>query len=575
MAPHGFGKSVNLEMLRYFLEMPVHSNGSEIKDKKKTRNFQIFSNLKIMKEQEFFEKHFAKYPIIFIDYKPLVNVSSYDDFIFKIKEIIHKCFKQHSYLAQVRSLWEAGYYDILCFKNYTDSKLYQQLDEYHIKLGLKFLSELLYEHFKIKPLALIDEYNSYINGIIFTKNKDISKITNLLKRIHVPFVKNLGRVFSTGVFYSTTDIDVNDFLFLHDHKFSKYYGLIEHELTEVLNRYTRDKDEVELLTKYIHKYYNGYKIIKTNSRVYNIYSTLKYLHSQQTQVNHLVKPNFYDSFLDVFRTPDIKFEIFQLIDEKSVVLSERNLLLLKEDILAIKSLIASEQPENINQIVYALLLQLGYLTYTEHDGILDGFYILEIPNEEMKNELRSVLNDGVLQQYNFDMKIINKFNNILDDIYEVTNEKIEFKVLLNTLDSLIQESNFTVSNINDFQTSLISILREKFLNVKSIVKEIDGSIFIRLKNQNDVTFFIETVSMKRRRTISPEIMKRCTEKTVKQIIKGYINKVKRFTVNNLICFGICVGVTTFKDGTIMRYVGLSLSKKFKPSDNINDITTIT
>ena len=78
----------------------------------------------------------------------------------------------------------------------------ENLSYENIRLSFKFLSQLLFEHFKKKVYVLIDEYDSPLNSAILTNNKDIAQINILINDILKAVFKDneyLHKGFITGV----------------------------------------------------------------------------------------------------------------------------------------------------------------------------------------------------------------------------------------------------------------------------------------------------------------------------------------------------------------------------------------
>ena len=64
-----------MDKIKRFLELQIDKNGDQATEIKKTDNYYRFeriingNKLKIMNESDFVNKHFAQYPIIFVDFK--------------------------------------------------------------------------------------------------------------------------------------------------------------------------------------------------------------------------------------------------------------------------------------------------------------------------------------------------------------------------------------------------------------------------------------------------------------------------------------------------------------------------
>ncbi|XP_075231697.1 uncharacterized protein LOC142330355 [Lycorma delicatula] len=143
-APHNFGKTLNIQMLKHYFEIDVDENGNEILEKTKTSNYDVFRKLNIYKNKSFFNQTFGQYPIIYLNYEKLTNIKNYQTMLEQIRLVFLDTFKQHSYLLRVEDIWTEVLHN-----------------------GILFLSEVLYRHFKRKVIVLIDEYDAFVNNIIF------------------------------------------------------------------------------------------------------------------------------------------------------------------------------------------------------------------------------------------------------------------------------------------------------------------------------------------------------------------------------------------------------------------------
>lgn len=66
--PRHWGKTINMDMIRSFLELKVDANGAQLTEDQK-QNHKLFQNLAIWQNQEFVAKHLGKYPVILISFK--------------------------------------------------------------------------------------------------------------------------------------------------------------------------------------------------------------------------------------------------------------------------------------------------------------------------------------------------------------------------------------------------------------------------------------------------------------------------------------------------------------------------
>lgn len=101
-APRKYGKSTNLTMHKYFLEIQVDSLGKPLtkanakKPTTDTSNYKLFKGLKISKEANIVNEHFEKYPVLCANFKIDKHIKTYDCVIEASKEIIHNAFQSHN-----------------------------------------------------------------------------------------------------------------------------------------------------------------------------------------------------------------------------------------------------------------------------------------------------------------------------------------------------------------------------------------------------------------------------------------------------------------------------------------------
>ena len=85
--PRRFGKTLNLSMLYYFLQLN-HPQGTN-----------LFEQLAISGDEAFCQKHQQQYPVIFISFKD-IKQSNYVDAHSDIVELIRRLYEEHKYLLE-------------------------------------------------------------------------------------------------------------------------------------------------------------------------------------------------------------------------------------------------------------------------------------------------------------------------------------------------------------------------------------------------------------------------------------------------------------------------------------------
>ena len=155
--PRRFGKTLNMSMLRYFFE------------KTKQSQAYLFTDKKIWQIPEWHALQ-GSFPVITITFKD-IKQSSWQLTQDKIIDQIAEEYKRHYYLLESSSSTlesDRKIFENICSKTASDAE-YRE--------SLKKLSEYLYRYYQVKPIVLIDEYDSPIHaGFINGYYKEVIEI---------------------------------------------------------------------------------------------------------------------------------------------------------------------------------------------------------------------------------------------------------------------------------------------------------------------------------------------------------------------------------------------------------------
>ncbi|KAL7479640.1 hypothetical protein ACHAW6_005363 [Cyclotella cf. meneghiniana] len=422
--PRRWGKTVNLDMLRRFLEVPVDSNGKVI-DGIATANYQIFrkecvlqpdggkSLLKISQSkilvQNSEEDVFCRqevdalklqgtYPVIYIDFKNCKS-NSFDTVREEVKSVLSDCFEQHRYLEKSDHLNEERKEK---FKRYVGDISSEGLNDSHIKSGLRFLSKMLYHHFenKKKIWILIDEYDAPAN-VAYRKfnSADLDDTIELFAGIYENALKSnpyLEKGVLTGVQYIAQSgmlsglNNLGKFNFT-DAKYAQYYGLDQLEVDLFFNHFGVPKP----LGDKAKSWYNGYQVQKFNGNLatspqeliskYNTWSIISYLKRGEF---HRFKSHWEESgnidFLDELLTKtEVRGEVEKLIDGACISFTRKDDFS-ANDFKQLKNMIGGNMeisPDGL-VVLFSYLFTGGYLTI---DGYNHNSY--RLPNMEIMYEM--------------------------------------------------------------------------------------------------------------------------------------------------------------------------------------------
>ncbi|MGL5356644.1 MAG: AAA family ATPase, partial [Cetobacterium sp.] len=247
--PRRFGKTLNMSTLRYFFNM---------KDAEENRK--LFRGLNIEKTE--YMEHQGKYPVIYLTLKELTGVS-YDDFLRGFKRLISKLFKEHKHLKEFLDTD-----DLEAFE-----KIIKRKDDGDYDIALQFLSELYEEYVGIKPVLLIDEYDSPM--IVANEKGYYEEVKELfgtfygsaLKDAPISFavVTGILRVAKESIFSSLNNLKVSSILT----KDYNHFGMNESEVLDILKCYGLETGLEDVKT-----WYNGYTF--GDAKVYNPWSILNH-----------------------------------------------------------------------------------------------------------------------------------------------------------------------------------------------------------------------------------------------------------------------------------------------------------
>ena len=242
--PRRFGKTLNMSMLKYFFDI-------ENKDKNK----KLFENLKISDSTYMSEQ--GKYPVIFISLKDLKE-NSWEECLESIKDIMYKVFNEYEFLREKLNFVEKRQFD----------KIWEMTgNEKNFKTSLLDLSKYLNKYYSKKVIILIDEYdspiinafnNGYYNEAINFFQVFYSSALKTNDSLKYGILTGITRIIKEGIFSGLNNLYVNTVL---SKDYSKYFGLLENEVIEMLDYFeikykwkkleTGTMDIVSEISKYI------------------------------------------------------------------------------------------------------------------------------------------------------------------------------------------------------------------------------------------------------------------------------------------------------------------------------------
>lgn len=265
--PRRFGKTLNMSMLRYYFELAEESRQP------------LFTDLKILKQGDEYTAHMGAYPVVMITLKS-AKQKDFSASYQKITEEIGREFRRHKILLQsdaLDSVQKEKFSGIMEGKasvpDYTGS--------------LKFLSEVLMEHYGKKAIVLIDEYDVPLEHAYFSGFYDEmavfihSLFEEALKSnpfLEFSVITGCLRISKESIFTGLNNLKVNTILSAN---YDEYFGFLQTEVDAMAAFYGMADEKSMALLK---EWYDGYTF--GTKEVYNPWSIINHIDTALADRKH-------------------------------------------------------------------------------------------------------------------------------------------------------------------------------------------------------------------------------------------------------------------------------------------------
>ena len=344
--PRRFGKSLNLSMLRYFLDLRYRGN-------------HWFDGLEIDAHREYDDVRNAV-PVVYIDLKDVVGMKTEDNEA-EFMSMVSRTVDGFGYLTRSESL-----------SDYQRGQIDRMLSNPRLT-DLKLLTECLHLHHGVKPYVLIDEYEA---PVLFAMNRGyFSDAMDRLRTVLSSLLKNnehLGKAVITGVlqmanegmFSGLNDLYVSSVF--SDDEFSDCFGLTEAEVSGLCEKAGCPERLDE-----IRAHYDGYRFGDTE--VYSPYSVICYFQYNMRPDSYWVASGSDEQIGRMLNVADRHAR-----EQLAVLLSGGTVDARIDSRLSFPR--SGDVLEMDPEDVPAYIVQAGYLTATRNP---DGTYALRVPNREV------------------------------------------------------------------------------------------------------------------------------------------------------------------------------------------------
>jgi len=339
-----------------------------------------------------------------------------------------------------------------------------KIDAPFLKSKFKQLVMELHEKTGMPVVILVDEYDKPIIDHVGKGQKEIDfaianretlknflgvikggDVSPLLRFVFITGISRFSRVSIFSELNNLNDISMN-------RRFADMFGYTHEELGNCFRRHLKSfagelKCDLQTIIEKLKRQYNGYRFSKKDTKVYNPFSILKAFDQM----------DFQDYW---FETGTPAF-LINLLREKNYYLPEIEGMEIDE------SMFTSFEIDNLK--LEAVLFQTGYITIKD---IKDRFYLLDYPNQEVKNSfLKHLLSS-------FTHELSGKEGSLFLKLAKYLHED-DFESFFNTVNTIFASIPYTINTKRDeayFHTLFYLMVSASGVDAKSEVLTSRGRI---------------------------------------------------------------------------------------------------
>ncbi|MCI8559323.1 MAG: AAA family ATPase [Lachnospiraceae bacterium] len=461
--PRRFGKSLNMNMIKYFFEYGCDSS--------------LFDGLAIGEEKGLCQEYMGKFPVISISLKD-ADAMNYEGAREMLCSIIGCEALRFSFLSESEQLseLEKSQYKQLVQVDTSGAQHFIMSDGL-LGSSLFTLTQLLRKHYGQKVILLIDEYDvpldkaqhfGYYDEMVAMIRKMFSHSLKTNDNLLFAVLTGCLRIAKESIFTGLNNLKV---LTITDVRFDEYYGLLDWEVQEMLRFYGLE-DKYEL----IKEWYDGYRF--GNSDVYCPWDVINYVDLLRADPSASPKAYWINSsgndiirrFLKMAKG-GVRREIEKLIEGGTVVKKLNEELTYRDMYNSIDNL-------------WSVLFTTGYLTKCgEEEG--DRAYGLTIPNLEIRQIFIEQVMEWIQEEVRKDTPKLDEF---CDAFLKGETETIEalFTAFLKKTISIRDTSVRKEKKENFYHGVLLGLLshREEW-DIRSNAESGDGFSDILIEIEDD------------------------------------------------------------------------------------------
>ena len=497
--PRRFGKTLNMDMLRVFFE----------KSKEDTSIY--FKGKKIWSCGKKYQQHQGKYPVMFLTFKD-IKYQTWENTFDALKTVIAKEVKRHSELLSSDKI---DYYD----KKQIEKIISKNVNEVELSNVLLDLSEMLYKHYGIGPVLIVDEYDvpiqqgymmQYYEKVILFMRNLFSAALKDNKYISFGFLTGILRVSKESIFSGLNNLHVHSVL---EHRYSQYFGFTSEEI-KTMTYYFEVPEKYDELCEW----YDGYRFGKTD--IFNPWSVLNYFYYECQPQTYWQATGSNDIIREIIQSAnkEIYEKLIQLMNGEKIK-------------TYIDTSVIYPHIKNNPSTIFSFLLVAGYLKIFDSPSYLNDICEVSLPNKEIA--------------YVYHKEILLELQNMIPQSLGI---EIQHAIVMKDcegLKSLIQ--TLLMTSVSSFDYAKETFYHGLMLGLCALVK---GYFVTSNKESGDGRYDISLkpiysylpgilIELKSEKQCSKETLKKLAKKALEQIhLKQYDTQMRMEGVSFIYKYGV-------------------------------------
>nr|XP_018910782.1 PREDICTED: uncharacterized protein LOC109039649 isoform X2 [Bemisia tabaci] len=284
-APPRMGKTSLLTLIGLFCNatwLEIDGSVNIIEDDRKSIEF--FENTTISKNETFFKTHRNKYSVIFVDFAPLRKTTTLDSFRVNMCSVIENMVNYYGFLGICTGAKETMKE---FFKKYTPGSPYCSKNfKQALQDGSVFV-RMLKEALGKEVIILGDAFDSILHAYLLNDITGSEAMAYFVEFVDGLLANEENVSVDRILFVGTLNLGgiLSNFIkgithreFYHDETIGKYFGLTEQEVKNLLRDFS-----LEDHFRIIDYWYNGFSVLDSHLKVFNISSVVSYVQRLKSQ----------------------------------------------------------------------------------------------------------------------------------------------------------------------------------------------------------------------------------------------------------------------------------------------------